>query len=99
MGFTFKKAPRATGLRSIGHPYSNVSIKLNKCRIGWIDAPSATGHSEWEIWLRLGDTNDPIGWRNARMKPRFATEADARAYLKLNFKEIIANFKLHPEED
>ncbi len=95
--FTFKKQPRETGLRSVGHPYQSVDIKHNKKVVGTINAPYWPRNShKWDIQLAVRD-GDLWTWRTFRK--RFDTEADARQFLQENAESILSKHTLHYFEE
>lgn len=88
MGFTFRKQPRETGLAATGYPYQNTDVKYNKQVVGHIKSPNwMTPDSKWEIWLMR---NNEKGWNWVRIKQRFDSEPEARAWIKANAERVIA---------
>jgi hypothetical protein len=95
---TFKKRPRNTRLSAVGHPESDVDIKLDKKIIGWLSAPSwQTEDNKWGIWFHVmknePDNNPNCDWKNISLKIRFASEQEARDFIKLNINQISEKFK------
>ncbi len=85
--FRFKKEPRETGLRAVGHPHANTKIKLDGGEVGWIHAPSwSTKDNKWEVWIRV--KQDGENWANRKLKPRFDSEPEAREYLNARFEAL-----------
>lgn len=95
MKFTFKRQPKETGLRAVGNPRPSVDIKLGGKVCGQIIAPYwATEDGKWRVGMAI-DSDDPRnGWRWKFFKPRFDTEADARAWIAGN-AAALAKLKLY----
>ena len=49
MKFTFRKDARPTGLASVGSPYPNTDIKMNKQKIGYISGPNWRTQNKWTV--------------------------------------------------
>lgn len=97
MKFTFKKEPRETGLRAVGHPHRSVTIKLKKKKVGMIHAPYwASEEYKWKIMLMV---EDPEGenrkWHWITLKARFDKEQEARDFLNEHIEEIMEKYDLH----
>lgn len=50
---SFKKEPRKTGLSSIGYPYQNVIIKVDKKYVGHIVAPNWQTDGVWRVGFAI----------------------------------------------
>jgi hypothetical protein len=95
MKFTFKKQPRETGLASVGNPYPDTDIKLNKKIVGQIVAPNwASKDGLW--YIRLTRKKEG-GWLWVQIKQKFESEPEAREWLQTNAEKVIA-LDLHSEE-
>lgn len=102
--FTFKKEPRETGLRAIGSPGPNTTIKLDGMEIGIISAPFwASKDNLWSVRLMVKQTpsvDDPCDWHWTQLKQRFNTETDARSFLNEHFVNMVAfNLYQMPSDD
>ena len=89
---SFRKEPRTTGLAGIGEPYPDTKIKMDGMIVGTIGAPNwNTKDNCWSLWFMIyGDTGNPnCNWSNRRMKPRFATEPEARQWVKDNWPKLV----------
>jgi hypothetical protein len=99
---TFKKHPKDTGLAAIAHPYSSVDIKIDKKRVGYIGAPNAFSDDYWDIHFSVlkSDTDKPENcpWKWIRLKQKFATEEEARVYVK-EHENAITKLPLYPLTD
>lgn len=87
--FTFKRHPRETGLRSVGHPYQSVDVKLNGKVVGTIHAPY-WNRDGWQLMVMVNvrqHENCPWSWSNVRT---FNTEQDARDFVLENADRLIA---------
>jgi hypothetical protein len=94
--FTFKRQPAETGLRSVGNPYPNVDIKLNKTVVGYIDAPYwQTADNLWRVRLKVVDVNQLSGWRWITLKQTFENEDKARKFLQLHTEEILRKWPIY----
>lgn len=87
---SFKKEPRETGLRTVGHPYQDVDIKVNKLKCGIIYSPTWC-KPNWDVRIAvraepLPDSPCDFKWRKANTS--FATEQEAREWVKANLKSI-----------
>jgi hypothetical protein len=64
--FTFRKQPRETGLRSVGHPHPSTEIKYGGREVGLIQAPYfGTPDHKWGVGLMVKEAaseNCPWGW-------------------------------------
>jgi hypothetical protein len=100
--FTFKKEPRETGLRAVGHPYQGVNIKLAGKNVGFIYPPSWNSkRDEWKVSLMIrreptAEWASDFTWAN--VKTLFKTEQEARDYLQANFEKIVL-WDLHSVEE
>ena len=97
--FTFKKHPRETGLRAVGHPYQSVDIKRGGLVCGTIYAPTWRTNG-WSVALMI---NKPSGencdWSWA-IGPTFNTEDGAREWLNgKSFVEPKCGLRFQPKED
>ncbi len=104
MKLTFKKHPRETGLRGVGYSHSSVDIKLNKKKIGLIQAPNwQAPDRKWGLAFTIEndrpEENPNCKWRWAFLKQRFDTEEAAREYLNANIEMLANRFKFFPLED
>jgi hypothetical protein len=87
--FTFKKADRETGLRSVGNPYPSTDIKLGGKVVGHINPPSWRSRDhKWGIVLAIKCDENP-GWIWRNLKKRFDSEPEAREFLKSNSLKLI----------
>jgi hypothetical protein len=99
-GFTFKKDAKLTGLSRIGH-IEGCDIKLNKKKIGRIEAPSyVTSYNKefvWKIRFMVEEDNNEnsIKWKWITLTKGFSNEQEAREFLKKYFEEIIDRYKLY----
>lgn len=87
---SFKKEPRETGLRSVGYPNQNVNIKVNKRKCGWIQAPS-WNRDGWDVRIAVqskSDPDDPCDFKWRKASTPFATEQQAREWVKASLKSI-----------
>ena len=87
---SFKKEPRETGLRSVGYPYQNVNIKVNKRKCGWIQAPSWS-HSGWSVRVAVqsdATRESPCDFKWRQASTSFATEQEAREWVNSYLKSI-----------
>lgn len=92
--FTFKKEKRETGLRAVGRPYPDTTIKYKKKNVGAIHAPTWNDMDcKWKIGITIASNCAP-GWSWFFFKERFDSEQSARDYLKNNYKKIVS-FNLH----
>jgi hypothetical protein len=99
---TFKKEPRETGFRAVGHPYQSVNIKLDKKVVGIIHAPhwNSNPPHKWVIRLAVKDKKYPnAGWGWVQLKEHFDSEAEARLFIVLNRNNLLSKYKLHSFED
>jgi hypothetical protein len=99
MGITFKKQPKETGLHSIGYPYPNVDIKLDKKTMGYISAPTWQTKNVWNIYLSVKksepDDNSNCDWKWVTVKKDFENEIEAREFIKGHIEEIQKKFVFH----
>jgi len=92
--FTFKKHPKHTGLYAVGHPYSSVDIKLNKKKVGQINAPNGYD-KRWQVGFTvvkkdiMEDGNPNCSWKWVFVESCLATEEAARQYIKDNTEELL----------
>lgn len=90
MKITFKKEPKETGLRSVGHVDPNTNIKVGGKIIGIIEAPYwATKDHKWEVRLAVEGSpvdNPNCSWHWVQVKERFDTEPLARKWVKENLE-------------
>lgn len=93
-GLSFQKEPRHTGLYAIGNPNPDTNVKFGGKRVGTIRGPSAFGQDDWSVSFMVETREDHYEWRWARIKKRFATEPEARAFVKNNIEKIMAKHKL-----
>lgn len=87
---SFKKEPRETGLRSVGYPYQNVDIKVNKRKCGWIQSPS-WNRDDWHVRVAVQKEitpDDPCNFKWQKPDMSFATEQEAREWVKAHLKSI-----------
>ena len=100
--FTFKKEPRETGLRAVGHSQPDTVIKLEKLPVGRIIAPCwSMEDGLWRVQVRIAKAptpEEPCEFRNAMLKKRFETEPEARQFLQSNFDSLIA-WGLHQDKE
>jgi hypothetical protein len=97
-GLSFKKQPRETGLRAVGNPYPNTTIRLDGLQVGQIIAPFARslgGDSQWKVSLMEKRGEDNFDW--VTFKARFESEADARAWV-IDKWDILAKRPLYQME-
>jgi hypothetical protein len=93
--FTFKKGAKETGLRSVARPHANTTIKIKGGCVGTIYAPSRFGGDHWTVSMIVVTTEDNAGWRWARLKGAWDTEAEARAFVIANSDLIQNKLELH----
>lgn len=83
-GISFKRDPAETGLRSIGTPYPNVTIKWESKPFGVIYAPNwMTASGKWSISFKVSKIPTPEStgtWKWVRFLKVFDTEQDARKF-------------------
>lgn len=94
---SFKKESRETGLRSVGYPHQNVNIKVNKRKCGWIQAPS-WNRDGWDVRIAVQSEitpDDPCNFRWRKYGVSFATEQEAREWVKVNLKSISDKYSIH----
>ncbi len=88
MKLSFKKEKKLTGLSSVGYPYQNVDIKVNKKKVGYISAPTWNNGDLWRIRFSvvkkdiMEDGNPNCVWKWITLKVTFKNEDDAREYVK-----------------
>lgn len=94
--FTFRKH-RNQGMGEM----AGGDVRLNGKVCGWYQECHELDRrsGEWELWLSIEDANTECGWRNARLKQRFQSEAEVRTWLQGNGDAIQAKFKLHFTEE
>ena len=96
---SFKKCKPETGLASIGYPFPNTNIKVNKKQVGYITAPTwQTKDDKWGIHLAIikkSTKASPCPWKWVSIKRRFDTEPEARIWIKENLERIAEKYKLH----
>lgn len=101
--FTFRKEPRETGLRGVGHPYPNTIVKLAKLKVGTIYAPTWRDEERtWSVSLAVQEPvtdENPCPFRWIRFKARFETEEAARRFLIANRDAILRKYPLYAFED
>lgn len=97
--FTFKRGERFTGLAAVANPYPYTYIKLSKKKVGNIIPPSAFGSNKWSISIMIKDADASCGWRNASLKAKFDSEAEARAFIISKSKQLQEKFDFHYQED
>jgi hypothetical protein len=101
---TFKKWDKLTGLAAIGYGKRSVDIKIDKKLVGTIDAPNwQSEDSTWGISFMVmktePDDNPNSDWKNIRLRAKFASENDAREFIKNNIDRIAEKYTLHYEEE
>lgn len=78
--FTFRKEPKETGLRAVGHTEQSVTIKLGGWEVGRIRAPSWRDKG-WLVGLMINQReHENCSW-SWWFPQTFATEQEARAWL------------------
>ena len=94
---TFTKEPCETGLSAVAHPYGRSTvIKLDGKQCGTIAAPHwSSTDSLWSVRFAVKTADN---WKWVTVKERFATEPDARAWVKANQTKILA-LNLHQFEE
>lgn len=97
--FTFKKHPRETGLRAVGHPYQSVDIKRGGLVCGTIRAPSYSRNG-WQIGLMVNEpSSENCNW-SWRFPCTCATEQEAREWLNGElFVEPKCGLRFQPKDD
>lgn len=97
--FTFKKQPKETGLRAVGHPYPCVDIKLDGKVVGTIYAPN------WQLkgWrpalmVYIADSEN-CNWSWWQPKKVFETEQEARDWLNSPDCKPPADLRASPAAD
>jgi len=103
---TFKKGKRNTGLYACGTPREDTQIKLNKKRIGWINATNwQTNVHKVHICIEkndiMEDGNPNCSWRNVTFKAEFTEELDAMNFAKEKILPFMErnNYKFHYHGD
>jgi hypothetical protein len=98
--FTFKRHPKETGLRSVGHPDPWVDIKLAKKVVGSIVPPTAfTRDDAFKVMLMVADPSNRCGWEWVTLKFRGDTEQSAREFLTTNAEAIQAKYPLYMDSE
>jgi len=101
MKFTFKREKAETGLRAVGHPYANVTIKFNGKEVGTIIGPSWNTHDNlWRITFSIKVTptaEAPASWKWINLKFRGKDEEECRKFI-LDNAETLIKFNLHTIE-
>lgn len=94
--FTFRKEPRETGLRAVGHPYPATAIKFSGEEIGRISPPwFGSKDGKWGVGLRvLEKASDSCEWGWMFFKARFDTEPEAREFVTRNQATILSKWTL-----
>jgi hypothetical protein len=98
---TFKKHPRESGSWSIGHPNSDVDIKLDGKIIGIITGPAWNTPDFWIVSIQvykndiMEDENPNCKWKWVRFTKGFETENEAREYTKENIHAVLEKYKLY----
>ena len=102
MKFTFKRKPKETGLRGVGHPYASVRIKVGGKAVGVIAAPSwSTKDGKWGVAFtvkkmeKLTDGNPNCDWMWLFVKERFEEEEEARQWVKEHAEKTLSAYTLH----
>lgn len=96
-GLSFKKEARKTGLAGVGYPHPSTIIKFNKRECGRIAAPNwQTKDSLWRVRLAKVE-GSRFKW--VTLKKTFATEPEARGWLKENWQKITEQIELYLFED
>ena len=99
MKLSFKKHPRETGLRSVGNPNADVSIKADGSFVGLIDAPNwQTEDGKYRVKFTISDDKG-AGWKWAVAKARFDNEDAAREWVKTKWEVLCKTWNLHPVPD
>jgi hypothetical protein len=99
---TFKKYDKPTGLAAIGYGERSVDIKIDKKLVGTIYAPNWQSEDPtWGISFMVmktePDDNPNSDWKSIRLRAKFASENDAREFIKSNIDRIAEKYTLHYE--
>ena len=98
MKITFKKDSPATGLSSVGSPNPDTNIKVDKLVVGTIAAPNwQTKDNLWSVRLTVAKEkteDDPAPFRWITMKKRFASEPEAREFVRGHLASIVGGRNL-----
>lgn len=99
--FTFKNAPKATGLARAASLGEEVTIKLNKQHVGTIRPP--VYHLDNHVWsIALSVKCEPTpdapnrNWKWITLKAKFNTADEAKTFLNEKFELITSTYDLAP---
>jgi hypothetical protein len=93
--FTFKRQKSETGLRGVGYPNPDTTIKHNRLVVGYINGPTwQTSDNKWSVSLTRKDSEAHCHWKWVKLKFRFDTEPEARTWLKEHAEQLI-DLNLH----
>lgn len=99
---TFRRHPKATGVARVVEPWPCTEIKMGRKVVGILRPPNWHGPpDQWtaNFMIRRQPTKEdprPFTWR--RMKHRWDTENQARAWLEQNFTSIRSTHDLYAME-
>lgn len=102
MKLSFKKHKRETGLRGVGNPNPDTSIKADGAFVGTIVAPSwRSKDNRYCIRFMVKNPDEtrncPFSWMT--LKARFETEEAAKEFVKRVWKDIQGHYALLPDPD
>jgi hypothetical protein len=99
MRLSFKKGKKASRLARIGDPYPQTEILGDSKSVGWMKYSNNTsyhqGDNKWSISLHI---KEGTSFKNVKLKARFDTEPEARAFVTKNWDLILQKFQLHQIE-
>jgi len=99
---SFKKQPRETGLRAVAEVAPSTTIKADGKACGEIRAPHYSDDSNlWSVGVTVkADTGNPnCDWKWIFFKKKFASEPEAREFVKTRWQAIQELHTLHLMED
>lgn len=107
--FTYKKQPRETGLRAVGHTNPSTDIKLNGGKVGIIGAPDwTTKDGKWSIrfTIKHGEEMTPefikrngnVEWKWVTLNFRGESEQACRDWIAAKSDELFKRFTFHSLE-
>jgi hypothetical protein len=98
---SFRKDPRPTGLFAVGHPQPGTTIKIDGKEVGYIAPPTWQTRDIWTIRFMVKDElqeNPNCDWKWVTFKTEFATEPEAREFIRQNLNRILDRYILHSND-
>jgi hypothetical protein len=83
--FTFKRNNPTGRYKSFNNIFTDVKIKGKQCGV----INEGDGFNNWSVRLIVKDEKQHCGWRWAKLKKRFASEQEARDFLKENYEKLV----------